>query len=136
MPVTGNGSWLASYSTRPTSCLSCSTVRSALSSSTVSAPPVEGVSWVVVMGGTLPDLDNLRNSTTIRRTSCPAPGADMDDLDRTLLGLFAPDPRIGVLQASRELGIARGTVQARLDKLVATGVIPGWAIEPSPKPIG
>ncbi len=41
----------------------------------------------------------------------------MDDLDRRLLALFADDPRIGVLQASRELGVARGTVQARLDKL-------------------
>ena len=49
MAVTGNGSLLASYSTRPTSCLSCSTVRSALSSSAVSAPPVDLVSCVEVM---------------------------------------------------------------------------------------
>ena len=46
----------------------------------------------------------------------------MDDLDRSLLGLFADDPRIGVLEASRRLGVARGTVQARLDKLTAAGV--------------
>ncbi len=39
-------------------------------------------------------------------------------LDATLLHLFADEPRIGVLEASRRLGVARGTVQARLDKLV------------------
>ena len=60
----------------------------------------------------------------------------MDDLDRRVLALFATDPRIGVLQASRELGVARGTVQARLDKLVATGVITGWGPELSPGALG
>jgi DNA-binding Lrp family transcriptional regulator len=50
----------------------------------------------------------------------------VDDLDRTVIDLFATDPRIGVLEASRRLGVARGTVQARLDKLEATGVITGW----------
>ena len=47
----------------------------------------------------------------------------MDDLDRSLIDLFATDPRVGVLEASRRLGVARGTVQARLDKLVASGVL-------------
>ena len=60
----------------------------------------------------------------------------MDDLDRRLLALFAAEPRIGVLQASRELGVARGTVQARLDKLGATGVITGWGPELSPEALG
>ena len=60
----------------------------------------------------------------------------MDDLDRRLLALFATDPRIGVLQASRELGVARGTAQARLDKLGATGVITGWGPELSPEALG
>jgi DNA-binding Lrp family transcriptional regulator len=41
----------------------------------------------------------------------------VDDLARTVIDLFATDPRIGVLEASRRLGVARGTVQARLDKL-------------------
>ena len=50
----------------------------------------------------------------------------MDDLDATLLRLFAEQPRIGVLEASRRLGVARGTVQARLDKLSRSGVIAGW----------
>jgi DNA-binding Lrp family transcriptional regulator len=50
----------------------------------------------------------------------------MDHLDATLLRLFSEHPRIGVLEASRRLGVARGTVQARLDKLARTGVIAGW----------
>lgn len=50
----------------------------------------------------------------------------MDDLDATLLRLFSEQPRLGVLEASRRLGVARGTVQARLDKLSRTGVIAGW----------
>ena len=43
----------------------------------------------------------------------------MDDLDRKALELFAAEPRVGVLEASRRLGVARGTVQARLDRLHA-----------------
>ena len=45
----------------------------------------------------------------------------MDDLDARVIHLFAAEPRVGVLEASRRLGVARGTVQARLDKLAATG---------------
>ncbi|WP_340540474.1 Lrp/AsnC family transcriptional regulator [Nocardioides sp. GXZ039] len=60
----------------------------------------------------------------------------MDDLDRTLINLFAAEPRVGVLEASRRLGVARGTVQARLDKLVSTGVITGWGPELSPEALG
>ena len=60
----------------------------------------------------------------------------MDDLDRRLLALFSDDPRIGVLEASRRLGVARGTVQARLDKLVTSGVVTGWGPELSPEALG
>jgi len=60
----------------------------------------------------------------------------MDDLDRTLLALFAAEPRIGVLGASRRLGVARGTVQARLDRLEAAGVVTGWGPELSPAALG
>src|SRR4029453_7670664 len=38
-------------------------------------------------------------------------------LDARLLALLAEEPRIGVLECSRRLQVARGTVQARLDKL-------------------
>ena len=60
----------------------------------------------------------------------------MDDLDGRLIDLFATDPRVGVLEASRRLGVARGTVPARLDKLVASGVITGWGPDLSPEALG
>ena len=60
----------------------------------------------------------------------------MDDLDVTLIELFAAEPRIGVLEASRRLGVARGTVQARLDKLVARGVVTGWGPDLDPAALG
>jgi DNA-binding Lrp family transcriptional regulator len=60
----------------------------------------------------------------------------MDDLDAQVIDLFANEPRIGVLQASRRLGVARGTVQARLDRLAATGVVTGWGPELSPDALG
>ncbi|SRR5690554_4074170 len=47
----------------------------------------------------------------------------VDDLDARILRLFTEQPKVGVLEASRRLGVARGTVQARLDRLSAAGVI-------------
>ena len=60
----------------------------------------------------------------------------MDELDVTLLRLFSEEPKIGVLQASRRLGVARGTVQSRLDKLVERGVIVTWAPTLAPEALG
>lgn len=71
-------------------------------------------------------------------TLCNLPNQEtgMDDLDVTLLDLFAAEPRIGVLEASRRLGVARGTVQARLDKLVERGVVTGWGPDLDPQALG
>jgi DNA-binding Lrp family transcriptional regulator len=60
----------------------------------------------------------------------------MDSLDARLLELFAAEPRVGVLEASRRLGVARGTVQARLDKLEAAGVVRGWGPDVDPAAVG
>ncbi len=60
----------------------------------------------------------------------------MDDLDAALIRLFADEPRIGVLEASRRLGVARGTVQSRLDKLVQRGVIADWGPTLDPEALG
>jgi DNA-binding Lrp family transcriptional regulator len=60
----------------------------------------------------------------------------VDQLDGRLIELFADEPRVGVLEASRRLGVARGTVQARLDRLTATGVVTGWGPELSPEALG
>ena len=60
----------------------------------------------------------------------------MDDLDAALIRLFAEQPRIGVLEASRRLGVARGTVQSRLDKLGQRGVIADWGPTLDPEALG
>jgi DNA-binding Lrp family transcriptional regulator len=52
--------------------------------------------------------------------------AIVDDLDARIVRLFADEPRVGVLEASRRLGVARGTVQARLDRLGRAGIVRGW----------
>ena len=60
----------------------------------------------------------------------------VDRLDSAIMQLFAAEPRIGVLEASRRLGVARGTVQARLDRLAGDGVIRGWGPEVEPGALG
>src|SRR6187549_3961135 len=50
----------------------------------------------------------------------------VDALDRRLLVSLAEVTRPGVLELSRRLGVARGTVQARLDRLQARGVLVGF----------
>ncbi len=60
----------------------------------------------------------------------------MDQLDRKVIELFATEPRVGVLEASRRLGVARGTVQARLDRLQSSGVISGWGPDLEPAALG
>jgi len=60
----------------------------------------------------------------------------MDSLDARLLELFAAEPRVGVLEASRRLGVARGTVEARLDKLEQAVVVRGWGPDVDPTALG
>jgi DNA-binding Lrp family transcriptional regulator len=60
----------------------------------------------------------------------------LDALDARLIALRAAEPRIGVLECSRRLRVARGTVQARLDKLVERGVIRGFGPDIAPQAIG
>ena len=50
----------------------------------------------------------------------------IDDLDRRIISELAEEPRLGMLELSRRLGVARGTVTARLDKLQRRGVITGF----------
>ena len=60
----------------------------------------------------------------------------IDPLDARLIALLAEEPRIGVLECARRLRVARGTVQARLDKLAARGVIRGYGPEIEPAALG
>jgi DNA-binding Lrp family transcriptional regulator len=60
----------------------------------------------------------------------------IDRLDGRLIKLLAEEPRIGMLEASRRLAVARGTVQARLDRLRASGVIRGFGPQVDPAALG
>ncbi|MCZ4100346.1 Lrp/AsnC family transcriptional regulator [Streptomyces sp. SID13666] len=60
----------------------------------------------------------------------------IDVLDGQLIKLLADEPRIGMLEASRRLGVARGTAQARLDRLRANGVIRGFGPQVDPAALG
>lgn len=62
--------------------------------------------------------------------------SQLDDLDARLIDLMAAEPRIGLMEVSRRLGVARGTVQARLAKLTDRGVIRGFGPEVEPARIG
>ena len=61
---------------------------------------------------------------------------EVDALDAGIVEMFAAEPRVGVLECSRRLGVARGTVQARLDRLARDGVIRGWGPEVDPAAMG
>jgi DNA-binding Lrp family transcriptional regulator len=60
----------------------------------------------------------------------------IDELDARLIELLAAEPRVGVLEASRRMGVARGTVQARLDRLQARGVVTGYGPDIDPAALG
>jgi DNA-binding Lrp family transcriptional regulator len=60
----------------------------------------------------------------------------IDRLDSRLLQLLTDEPRMSVLEISRRLNVARGTVQARLDKLLARGVIASLAPSLDPGALG
>ena len=53
-------------------------------------------------------------------------GARLDTLDLALLRALTEHPKAGALELSRRLGVARGTVQARLQRLEDTGVVTGY----------
>lgn len=60
----------------------------------------------------------------------------IDALDARLIALFTDNPSVGVLGASRQLGVARGTVQARLDRLQGRGIISSLGPQVDPAALG
>lgn len=60
----------------------------------------------------------------------------IDSLDARLVEELAATPRVGVLELARRLRVARGTVQARLDKLTSRGAITGFGPDVSLPAIG
>ncbi|MFT4795584.1 MAG: DNA-binding Lrp family transcriptional regulator [Paracoccaceae bacterium] len=55
----------------------------------------------------------------------------LDDTDRALLALLARNARAPATEIARRLGIARTTVQARIDRLETGGVISGYTVKTS-----
>jgi DNA-binding Lrp family transcriptional regulator len=60
----------------------------------------------------------------------------VDALDTRILKLLIEQPRTSVREYARILGIARGTLQARLDRLEREGVITGTGPSLSPAALG
>lgn len=53
----------------------------------------------------------------------------MDELDRDLLQLLTQDARASITDVAHQMGVARGTIQNRIDKLVRQGVIRRFTLE-------
>jgi len=60
----------------------------------------------------------------------------IDGLDARLLRAVADTPRAGVMELARQLQVARGTVQARLEKLQQRGVVRGFTPDIDLRAIG
>ncbi|HEY6801239.1 MAG TPA: Lrp/AsnC family transcriptional regulator [Agromyces sp.] len=54
--------------------------------------------------------------------------AVLDELDRRLLSALREDGRAPVAELARRLGVARATVNGRIDRLVASGTIIGFSV--------
>jgi DNA-binding Lrp family transcriptional regulator len=53
----------------------------------------------------------------------------MDALDARMIRAIWETPRIGVVELSRQLGVARGTAKARLDRLLQRGIVCGLDLD-------
>ena len=62
--------------------------------------------------------------------------SQIDELDARLIAELREQPRVGLLEIARRLGVARGTVQARLAKLEARGIVTGYGPEIDPAAMG
>ncbi|MBH5338564.1 Lrp/AsnC family transcriptional regulator [Streptomyces pactum] len=62
--------------------------------------------------------------------------AVVDALDARILRMLLEQPRTSVREYARQLGVARGTLQARLDRLEREGVITGSGPYLSPAALG
>ncbi|TPW33469.1 Lrp/AsnC family transcriptional regulator [Martelella alba] len=51
-----------------------------------------------------------------------------DQLDRRLIACLREDGRASLSHLATRLGVARGTVQARLDRLIKTGTLAGFTV--------
>src|SRR6266700_1476404 len=72
---------------------------------------------------------------SLHRMTTTLPGW-IDHLDAALIELLTAEPKVGALEAPRRLRVARGTVQARLERLQERGVITGYGPEVDPAALG
>lgn len=56
----------------------------------------------------------------------------VDDLDRKLIALLRADSRTPAAALAKALRVSRGTVQNRIERLVARGVVQGFTIKTRP----
>ena len=57
----------------------------------------------------------------------------MDELDRRLIALLRADGRTPAAALAKALKVSRGTVQNRIDRLVASGVVLGFTVRLHPE---
>ena len=57
----------------------------------------------------------------------------MDEVDRQLVSILRADSRKPVATIAQALKVSRGTVQNRIDRLVARGVIQGFTVRTRPE---
>jgi DNA-binding Lrp family transcriptional regulator len=53
---------------------------------------------------------------------------DLDDVDKRLIQALRDDARLPTSTLARRLGVSRGTVQNRIDRLIAGGILLGFTI--------
>jgi DNA-binding Lrp family transcriptional regulator len=52
----------------------------------------------------------------------------LDDLDRRLISALREDGRASIASLARNLGVARATVNSRLERLLSTGTVVGFTV--------
>lgn len=57
----------------------------------------------------------------------------MDDTDRQLVGLLRNNARLPVASLAKALGVSRGTVQNRINRLMERGTIQGFTVRARPE---
>jgi len=61
---------------------------------------------------------------------------DFDDTDRKLLALLQDDDRLALAELSKRIGLAASTINDRIKRLVAQGVISGFHARLEPEKLG
>src|SRR4029453_15834573 len=82
------------------------------------------------------DLTTPEGQSTETQRSHVHPDAPLDSLDVALLSLLREHPRVGVLELSRLATVARPTVQSRLHRMEAEGIVTGYGPAGGPTPPG